>query len=107
VDTIWLIPDQTVISETIIEFIMKTSLIHRTPVVGYNRFFYTSGASLSFVFNYYQLGRQSGKQAVRLLHGKSCTQQVPEFEIWLNQRVYRQLGLPLPQKLPPEFKAQP
>ena len=38
-DALWLIPDRTVISESIVKYTIKESLFNRVPVIGYNRFF--------------------------------------------------------------------
>lgn len=107
VDAIWLIPDATIISETLIEYIIKTSLLRQTPVVGYNQFFHASGAALSFVFDYYEIGRQGGRRAADVLRGSGCRTRTPAYDVWLNQRIYRQAGLRLPENPPARFKVKP
>ena len=59
IDCVWLIPDRTVISESIAQHIIKQAVLKKVPVVGYNQFFYDSGAAMAFVFDYKDLGRQS------------------------------------------------
>ncbi|HMA86532.1 MAG TPA: ABC transporter substrate binding protein, partial [Desulfosalsimonadaceae bacterium] len=95
-DAIWLIPDRTVISESIAQYIIKQSILQGAPVVGYNQFFYESGATTAFVFDYAALGRQTARMAIKRLEEGKCRYQVPEFEVWINQSVYKKLEIPLP-----------
>ncbi len=93
IDSLWLIPDRTVISESIIQHIIKQALLKKMPVIGYNRFFYESGAALAFVFDYEELGYQTGKLAVRVLSGDACLKDDPKFKTLLNHRVLKRLGI--------------
>lgn len=96
-DAIWLIPDRTVISESIAQYIIKQSILHGVPVIGYNQFFYESGAAAAFVFDYAALGRQTARMAINFLAEGQCRYQVPEFEVWINPSVYEKLGIPRPE----------
>jgi putative tryptophan/tyrosine transport system substrate-binding protein len=107
IDALWLIPDQTVISESIVQYIIKESLFKKTPVIGYNRFFYESGAALAFVFDYEELGRQTGRMAANMLKGKTCEREAPVFHVWLNLRVIDKLGINVPEKNAPPIEAGP
>ncbi|HOO89320.1 MAG TPA: ABC transporter substrate binding protein [Syntrophales bacterium] len=95
IDALWLIPDRTVISESIVKYTIKESLFKAIPVIGYNRFFYESGAALAFVFNYEELGKQCAMEALRLLSGEACGEinPCPCFHVWVNTRVMKKLGL--------------
>lgn len=104
IDALWVIPDATVISETIIHYLIKACLVKKKSVIGYNRFFYESGAALSFVFDYYQLGRQAGQMTAELLYRGSCGRETPRFEVWLNKRIFRRLELDLPQHPPASIR---
>ncbi|TFG93282.1 MAG: hypothetical protein E4H15_01685 [Syntrophobacterales bacterium] len=95
VDAIWLIPDRTVISESIIKYVIKESLFKVVPVIGYNHFFYDSGAALAFVFNYEELGRQCAVEALKVLSGEGCGETTPPFHVWINTRVVKKLGIPV------------
>lgn len=106
IDCLWMIPDATVISETIIHYVIKTCLLNEKSVIGYNRFFYESGAGLSFVFDYYRLGRQAGQMAAAVLREKACERRAPDFEVWLNRRIYEQLELELPEHPPARIKVR-
>ena len=95
IDALWLIPDRTVISESIIKYTIKESLFKAVPVIGYNRFFYESGAALAFVFDYEELGKQCAIKALSLLSGEMCgkTGPCPCFHAWINTRVMKKLGI--------------
>ena len=93
VDGIWMIPDRTVISESIIQYIIKESLLNGIPVIGYNRFFYESGAVMNFILDYKTLGKQTGKLAIEVLTSSPCRNDDPDFKIWFNQRVLKKIGL--------------
>ncbi len=92
-DVLWLIPDRTVISESIVKYAIKESLFKGVPVIGYNRFFYDSGAALAFVFDYEELGKQCGEKALRLISGERCEAEDPFFHVWINTRVMKKLGM--------------
>ncbi|PIE71204.1 MAG: hypothetical protein CSA22_04035 [Deltaproteobacteria bacterium] len=87
VDGVWMIPDATVISERIVQFVIKEALIRNRGVVGYNRFFYDAGALLSFQFDYERLGRQAGTLTLSRLNGAPCGREDPEFFAVVNRRV--------------------
>ncbi len=93
VDGILFVPDQTVISETIVEYIIKECLIHGKPTIGFNRFFHETGSLMSFVFDYTTIGRQAGRLAADILKGGPCRSISPEFENWVNQRVAERLKI--------------
>ena len=101
-DALWLIPDRTVISESIVKYVIKEVFLRKVPVIGYNRFFYETGAALSFVFDYKELGQQSAQKALRILSGEDCSDSPPLFHVWVNEGVADKLGLRTPdQYLPP------
>ncbi len=93
IDGLWMIPDRTVISESIVQYIIKEALLRSKPAFGYNSFFYESGALLAFVFDYRELGRQAGRMAVLVLGGEHCIEQPPRFQTWVNEKVADRLGL--------------
>jgi putative ABC transport system substrate-binding protein len=107
IDALWLIPDQTVISESIVQYIIKEALFKNIPVIGYNRFFYESGAAVAFVFDYEELGRQTGRLAANMLMGKACEKEPPVFRVWLNLRVFDKLGIDVSKKKSPSIEVGP
>jgi putative ABC transport system substrate-binding protein len=107
IDALWLIPDQTVISESIVHYIIKEALFRGVPVIGYNRFFYESGAALAFVFDYEEIGRQTGRMAAAVLAGTACEKEFPVFRVWQNLRVINKLGLSISEEKTPPIEAGP
>ncbi|MBI5557263.1 MAG: hypothetical protein HY885_06460 [Deltaproteobacteria bacterium] len=101
-DAIWFIPDQTVISESIVSYIIKEAFIHNIPTIGYNSFFSESGALLSFVFDYEQLGAQAASLSLQLMKGEACPDEPPRFRLHLNPEVMRKLSVPV--SAPPQAK---
>lgn len=95
IDGIWLVPDRTIISESIVQYIIKQALLNRKPVVGYNRFFHESGAAMSFVFDYGKIGEQAGRLALERVRGVECGRHAPVFKTWINTRVLDKLKVPL------------
>jgi len=93
VDCIWLIPDRTVISESIAQYIIKQAILHKVPVIGYNQFFYDSGAAMAFVFDYKELGRQAARLIADVLQQKAAGLRHPVFTVRLNETVLKKLGL--------------
>ena len=101
-DALWFIPDRTVISESIVKYVIKEAFLRKVPVIGYNRFFYETGAALAFVFDYKELGQQCAQKALRILSGEDCLDTPPLFHVWLNEGVAEKLGLrPSDKYLPP------
>jgi putative ABC transport system substrate-binding protein len=104
-DGLWLIPDTTVISVSIVQYIIKHALLKKKPVIGYNRFFYESGAAMVFLLDYRNIGRQTGTMVLRKLNGHGCGRPSPFFEVHLNSRVMKKIGLASPaQPFTGEFR---
>lgn len=107
VDALWLIPDRTVVSESVVQYIIKEGLIRGVPVIGYNRFFYESGAALALVFDYGELGAQAGGLILRLLRGEPCSPEPPKFHVWVNRRAFSKLRMESPDVRIRPFEAGP
>jgi putative ABC transport system substrate-binding protein len=100
IDSIWMIPDRTVISESIIEYVIKESLLRKKPTIGFNRFFYENGAAAAFVFDYKEIGAQTGELLLSVIGGAACENPVPKFRLWLNPRTSKVIELTHPTNLP-------
>jgi ABC transporter substrate binding protein len=97
IDALWLIPDQTVISESIVRYIIKEALLNNRPVVGYNRFFYEAGAAVSFVFDYRAIGQQAAMEFVQFDRDRECLEVPPAFKGWINAKVLKKIGYAVPK----------
>jgi putative ABC transport system substrate-binding protein len=92
-DGLWMIPDRTVISESLVAYIIKAALKKGVPVIGFNRFFYEKGAALCFLFDYGDIGRQTGWLAIDVLRGGGRSGHTPVFSVWYNVKVLTALGI--------------
>ncbi len=93
IDCVWLIPDQTVISEKIIQYIIKQGIYNNTGVIGYNSYFIRSGAVFSFDFDYKALGLQTANKTIEYFETRLCTVEPPEFTTVINRKMADKLGL--------------
>ena len=92
IDLVWMIPDQTIISEKIIHYVIQQALYQNTGVIGYNPFFTRSGALFSFEFDYRELGRQAGEKVIALMDTGTCPEGgPPEYITVVNEKVARKL----------------
>jgi putative ABC transport system substrate-binding protein len=91
----------------VVQFLIKEALLRNIPVVGYNRFFYESGAALAMVFDYRELGGQTGRLVLRALRSNICQSEAPDFHAWLNRKVLDKLGMEAPEALPAPYEAGP
>ena len=100
VDAILFIPDQTVISRSMISYVIKESLRLGIATFGFNRFFHESGAALSFVIDYQKIGREMAKKVRTFANNAHCISSGPPFSVLLNQKAIKTLGISIPQPLP-------
>ncbi len=87
IDCVWMIPDRTVISEKIIQHIIKLGIYHKKGVIGYNSFFIRSGAVFSFDFDYKALGIQTAGKIETYFKTGICKQEPPEFQTVINRKM--------------------
>lgn len=93
-DAILFIPDKTIISKAVIQHVIKQAVLEHTPVVGYNQFFYDSGATLAFIIDYKKIGQQVAEQVEAILDGHSCESLIPPaFDLRVNASVWEALQL--------------
>ena len=95
IDGLWLIPDQTIITESLVRYIIKEAISNGVSVFGYNRFFYENGAALCYILDYRDIGKQTAQLLLALLTGQDCKKQTPVFKTWYNYRILNTLGVEL------------
>ncbi len=100
VDAILFIPDQTVISRSMISYVIKESLRFSIATFGFNRFFHESGAALSFIIDYHKIGQETAAMVQTLSNDHQCVSSGPPFSVLLNQKAISTLGLTISQPLP-------
>ena len=91
-DALLMIPDPTVISESIVVFLIKEALKKRVPVIGYNRFFLEKGALLSFVIDYKGVGRRTALLAKGILNGLESKSLPPPVSVEVNRKLAKKFG---------------
>ena len=91
-DCVWMIPDQTVISEKIIQHIIKLAIHNTKGVIGYNSFFIRTGAFFSFDFDYKILGSQAARKIENYFETGVCKQEPPEFQTMMNRKMIEKIG---------------
>ncbi|MBC8439036.1 MAG: hypothetical protein H8D87_05055 [Deltaproteobacteria bacterium] len=103
-DAVLFIPDATVISTTIIKHTIKQLILRKIPAIGYNNFFSESGAALSFVIDYQEVGKQVANLIYTFLNEKKKVSIGPIFMVRLNPNVIKLLNLKLNHNLPENIK---
>lgn len=87
VDLLWMIPDRTVISESLIPYIIKESLEQGIAVVGFNRYFLVKGAAAAFVIDYETAGTLAAEKLIQAVEHQVVNRSGPSFEFKLNHGV--------------------
>lgn len=93
IDGLWLIPDRTVITESLVRYIVKEAIANGVAVLGYNRFFFESGAAMAFVVDYEAVGIETARSLLNRRAGEPCFSMAPPFKAWLNMPVTEALGV--------------
>jgi len=91
-DAILFIPDKSIISKAVIQYVIKQGVINNTPVIGYNQFFADSGAAFNFLIDYQRVGQQVAAQVELLLAGEKCEEAVSsKYEAVINEEVWQSM----------------
>lgn len=91
VDALLFIPDRSIISQTVIQYVIKQGLQRGRPAVGFNRFFLDSGAALAFLVDYQQVGSQIARLVEQQLTTGCHLVEHPVFAAEVNESVLRLL----------------
>jgi putative ABC transport system substrate-binding protein len=108
IQVFWMLPDITVVTPEAIEFLILFSLENKIPILTFSEKYVELGALMSIGIDPYDIGRQAGEMAVKILSGKNLTsiQRVDARSavISLNLRIARKLGIPVDDKIISEAK---
>ena len=103
VEALWLMPDSTVLTNESIQFILESALARQVPVIGFSPEFTRLGALLSMSVNYFEVGRETGLLAKRILDGEGLLPLNPvpieRLKITVNLKTARFLGITFPKEL--------
>lgn len=102
IEVLLLLPDRTIGSEKILKYIIKSMLVKKIPVVGFNEWFGENGAILSFALDYGEIGKQTAEYARVILREKNP----PGGPVQEPFRVKTIINLKVAQKLSVELSAE-
>lgn len=88
-DVLLFIPDPVVIAESLVSHIIKDAMKHGVASVGYNSFFFRSGAVLSFNLDYRRIGAMAAGLIRESQGGGACRLLAPPFEVAWNEKAWR------------------
>jgi putative ABC transport system substrate-binding protein len=100
-ETLWLMPDSTVLTNESIGFILESAQARGIPVIGFSPELTRLGALLSFSVTYGEVGRETGLLARRILDGDKRLPLKPvpieRLKITVNMKTARFLGIEFPR----------
>jgi ABC-type uncharacterized transport system substrate-binding protein len=97
VDLFWMIPDTTVVTPETVESLFLYSATYKVPVISFAEKYVEMGALLSLGIDAYDIGRQAGEIALKILRG-ATVHSVPRVDarkvvLTINTKVARKLGV--------------
>lgn len=103
IDLFWMIPDLTVITPETVEFLLLFSLENQIPLLAFSDKYVELGALLSIGIDPFDIGRQAGEMAKKILAGGDVknVQQVDARKtvISINLKIARKLGMHINEKI--------
>ena len=101
IDAFWMIPDKTLVTQEAIDLILITSIEKKIPIFAFSDKYTDIGALLSVAVNPYDMGKQAGEKAQRILEGTDNPDEniifAREEVISINKKVAKKLGIELIQ----------
>lgn len=105
-DCFWMLPDRTVLTPQTMDSIFLFSLENRIPVVTFSEKYLDMGAVLSVSFDTFDMGKQAGEMALKVLHNTSVSdippEQVRKVVVRANAMAAKTLGIVLEGPAVPE-----
>ena len=97
IDAFWMLPDITVITPEIVEFLLLFSLENKIPILTFSEKYIELGALMSIGIDPFDMGRQAGKIAKKILSGRDVNNvkrvDARKAVISINLKVARKLGM--------------
>jgi putative ABC transport system substrate-binding protein len=101
VDAIYVPTDNTIVSA--LEAVVKVGIDNQVPVFAGDTDSVPRGAVAAVGFNYYDIGRQTGKMVVRILKGEKpgdiAVEGVEITELYVNPVMAKKMGITLPESV--------
>ncbi len=99
VDLLWMIPDTTAITPETVELMLLHSMENRLPVCTFSMKYLEMGAFMSLDINAFEMGRQAGLLAARVLaggmSGELAVVDADAISVTINESVARKLRIPI------------
>ncbi len=97
IDVFWMLPDTTVITPEAVEFLLSFSLENKVPIFTFSDKYVEIGALMSLSIDAYDLGKQTGEMAKKILSGTDV-KVVPGTDarktvLSINLKVAKKLGM--------------
>lgn len=102
-DLLLLVVDEVVISEPAVEHIVKFSISHRYPIVGFSKKIVMSGALMSSISDYEEMGVQAAEMVNKIMNRKMDTKERFEYpssnKFVINARSSDLLNVVIPEEV--------
>jgi len=101
-DLVLFIPDQAIIKEKLVNYIIEECLFRKIPAVGFNAWFAKSGALMAFYLDYEEVGRQTAELALQLLENNTLNHSIESpkaLRIIVNSRIARKFDLAISEEI--------
>jgi putative tryptophan/tyrosine transport system substrate-binding protein len=103
VDGIWTTADDFIYTPQATKFMILASLRNRKPIMGFTPSFVKSGALMGLNYDYKDIGRSAGEQAIRFFNGEEMSKipiAIPGMiYLHINMKTANQLGIDIDQSL--------
>ena len=97
IDAFWMLPDVTLMTPETIEILMIFSLENKIPIITFSEKYVKMGALLSIGSDPYDMGRQAGEMADRILNGADIADIPCEYArkpvVTVNKKVMKKLRI--------------
>lgn len=97
IDAFWMLPDLTVVTPDTVKLLMLFSINNRIPVITFSNKYAEMGALLALEIDTYDIGRQAGETAVKILSGTNVRQiaisSARNVKITINRNTARKLEI--------------
>ncbi|HEX9757493.1 MAG TPA: ABC transporter substrate binding protein [Nitrospiria bacterium] len=94
-DALWLFPDSSFLDGVTVKFLLKYSFSENLPLIAYSEGFSKSGALLSLVGNYEEMGRKAAHVALRVVAGDYLpkVQHSTKLQTYINLQVAKRMDI--------------
>ncbi len=101
VDLFWMLPDLTLITPETVEFLLMFSVESKIPILTFSKKYVEKGALLSIGVAPFEMGRQAGGMAEKILSGADAAsmpcQNAKKAILAINMKIAKKLGIHLSQ----------